>query len=212
MKPRLLHFIYSVLLRNLLRIIPGIHIRNQGALTGLQQCIFVANHNSHFDSIALMSALPHDLLLRTHPVLASDYFRRSGWVRRLTDLLTNAIMVPRNRPQAGETAPDPIQMMLEVLERGDSLIVYPEGTRGRPGKMEHFRTGIGILLRHRPDVPYVPVYLKGVGRLIPRPDSFFTPFDAFILFGEPTFCQAQTVEDIVAEVEDDVLRLRDSSV
>jgi 1-acyl-sn-glycerol-3-phosphate acyltransferase len=207
MKSIVLRLLYSTIIRNFLRVILGVHYTNREILESCDQFIIVANHNSHLDTIALMAALPADKLISTKPVAAGDYFGKTGLKKRLTEFFVNALLIPRSRPKEGDTFADPIAMMIEAIDKRHSLILFPEGTRGEAGKMQKFKKGIGLVIAERPHIPFVPVYLKGMGKLLPKGEAVLVPFDNYVRFGTPVYCQGKTVEEIVAEVEKEIMAL-----
>jgi 1-acyl-sn-glycerol-3-phosphate acyltransferase len=202
MVKKCLHWlIYRLLFRQFLQLIMGVHYRNREVLENTGQCIIVSNHNSHLDTMALLAALPWRHIGRTKPVAAGDYFGKTPLKKYIIEFLVNTLLIPRNRPKEGENTPDPIDLMINELKSGYSLIVFPEGTRGEPGKMQKFKKGIGIIMAQRPDLPIVPVYMQGMGRLLPKGEAILVPFDNVVCFGAPIFCQNMTVEEIVACTE-----------
>lgn len=207
MNKPVLVLLYTLLMRWILRLILGVHYRNKEILSDCNQFILVGNHNSHLDTVALMAALPTHMVVKTRPVAAIDYFGKTGIKRWLTHFFVNALLIPRSRPKEGETGPDPIQMMLDALARGESLILFPEGTRGEAGKLQKFKKGIGLVLAQRPDIPFVPVYFSGIEKLLPKGESVLVPFENYVSFGQPTYCKGLTPEDITARVEAEVLAL-----
>jgi 1-acyl-sn-glycerol-3-phosphate acyltransferase len=207
MKSIVLRLLYSTIIRNFLRVILGVHYTNREILESCDQFIIVANHNSHLDTIALMAALPADKLISTKPVAAGDYFGKTSLKKRLTEFFVNALLIPRSRPKEGDTFADPIAMMIEAIDKRHSLILFPEGTRGEAGKMQKFKKGIGLVIAERPHIPFVPVYLKGMGKLLPKGEAVLVPFDNYVCFGQPVYWDGKTVEEIVAEVEKEIMAL-----
>jgi 1-acyl-sn-glycerol-3-phosphate acyltransferase len=206
-KKLVLQLLYSVSIRQFLKIILGVHYENREVLRQCPQFILAGNHNSHLDTVALMAALPANCILHTQPVAAGDYFGKTGIKRRLSEFFINALLIPRRRPQPGDTFADPIDMMLQALDKGHSLILFPEGTRGEPGKMQKFKKGIGLVLSQRPDIPFIPVYLKGMGKMLPKGEAVLVPFNSFVRFGAPVYCQGLSADEIVARVEQEILAL-----
>ena len=120
-------------------------------------CVVVSNHNSHLDAAVLMTLFPVSRLPRVHPVAAADYFG-TNWIKRTAAMvLMNGIPIER-RPKAGT---DPLAPIAQALEAGDSLVFFPEGSRGEAGVVAPFRPGIGRLVRSSPGVLVVPVFLAG---------------------------------------------------
>ena len=73
----------------------------------------------------------------------------------------NGIAIERNPPKGS----DPLAPIVESLRSGESLVFFPEGSRGEAGVVAPFRTGIGRLARSLPGLLIVPVYLSGPERI-----------------------------------------------
>ncbi len=202
-----LAFLYSLVMRSFLVLIVGVKYRNREVLKKEKQFIIVANHNSHVDTMALLSALPSSRIRHVHPVAAADYFGSNPIRAFITKLLVNTILIPRSRPVDGE-GPDPVQMMFDQLEKGESLILFPEGSRGEPGKLQKFKKGIALLLEKYPHIPFIPVYMSNMGKVLPKGDGVLVPFNSTVIFGEPQLANSCDLESIVAQVEHSVLSLR----
>lgn len=204
MRSAFLFLIYRILMRNFLQVIVGVKYINIEALNKHTQFILVSNHNSHVDAMALMSALSTSQLKKTHPVAAGDYFGKSPMRSFVTRLFTNALLIQRSKTSDGQ---NPIQVMSESLEKGDSLILFPEGSRGEPQKMQQFKKGIGIILQKHPNIAYIPVFMTGMGRILPKGEKLLVPFDSYVVFGEPTYCKFLEVDEIVKEIEQTIVEL-----
>ncbi|MBA2612263.1 MAG: 1-acyl-sn-glycerol-3-phosphate acyltransferase [Bacteroidetes bacterium] len=191
-------------MRNFLRIIVGVKYHKQDLLKKNKQFVIVSNHNSHLDTMALLSALSSTQLVKTHPVAAGDYFGQSPVRAFFTRYFVNAILIPRT-VKKGEQ--NPIRVMSEILKKGHSLILFPEGSRGEPEKMQEFKKGIGLLMKMNPQVHYIPVFMKGMGKVLPRGERLLVPFDAYVCFGEPILCRSTDVEAIVCEIEKSIMDL-----
>jgi 1-acyl-sn-glycerol-3-phosphate acyltransferase len=201
MKRIILPFLYSVCMRTFLRIIVGVHFRNREVLKSRPQYILVANHNSHLDTMALLSSIPLRTLWKSHPVAAGDYFGQSPVRAFITRFFVNAILIPRSRPKPGEHGVDPIELMIEQIDKGHSLILFPEGSRGEAEKFQKFKRGIGILLERRPHVHYIPVFMKGLGKALPKGQKLLVPMNSVVIFGAPRKPAGVTADEIVVEVE-----------
>lgn len=90
------------------------------------QRIYFANHSSHGDFVLLWASLPPALRKLTRPVAGSDYWQKSPVRRYIINRVFNGVLVDRERK---DPSYNPLQPMLEALENGDSLIIFPEGTR-----------------------------------------------------------------------------------
>jgi len=158
-----------LLIRVLLRVLFGFRAP---ARLEHQPCIVIANHNSHIDVMALFSLFPLSRIPKVRCLVAGDYFRRGlkHWVSRY---LFNAIAVER---RARFSRVKPTEPGKQALRAGQSLILFPEGTRGEPGKMADFKAGIGELVLEFPDLPIIVVALRGCEKTLPRNETLVVPF------------------------------------
>lgn len=199
---RIAFFIFVV--HPLLIIFIGLNVFNRHNLPRKEQFILIANHNSHLDTAALLSLFPLSQLKNIRPVAASDYFLKNKFVAWLSTTLLNILPIPR----AGfSKSNNPISMMSEALERGESLILFPEGSRGEPEKMDSFKTGIAHLIKKHPQVPVLPMFLKGMGKSLPRGEALLIPFFCDVVIGKLSYF-AGSKEEIVKALEDSVNELR----
>lgn len=189
--------------RPVLRWAVNARYRRRGSLPE-GPCLVVSNHNSHLDAAVLMHIFPMRRLARVHPVAAADYFGSNWFLRTLALLLMNGIPIER-RPRAGR---DPLEPMAEALRRGESLIFFPEGSRGEAGVVAPFRPGIGRLVRQMPGLLVVPVFLSGPERIWPRGQAIPVPLAVDANVGRPrTYPGDLEARQIAAMVRHDVLAL-----
>lgn len=189
--------------RPMLRWFWGIRYRRRHNLPD-EACIVVANHNSHLDAAILMSAFPLGRLPRVHPVAAADYFGKTAWRRAVAMVWMNALPIERSAP-AGR---DVLSPMIDALAEGDSLIFFPEGSRGEPGVVAPFRPGIGRIVKAVPGVAVVPVFLSGAERSLPRGEAVPVPLGIDVSIGKArSFDPGLDARDIAEEVRKDVLAL-----
>jgi len=209
MRKLVLRFVHCLLSRNILKLVVGVKFDNAKFLLEEKQFIIVANHNSHLDTIALMASIPGAIIHKVRPVAAMDYFGKTKMQARVSNYFINTLLIQRK----GERQPgsDPIQKMLEALDAGYSLILFPEGTRGEPEKMQAFKKGVGHILAQRPGVKYIPVFLKGMGKTMPKGDNVIVPYNSFLRFGKPTALNSTDVSSIMAQIERDILALNNEN-
>lgn len=154
------------------------------------QAVFFANHSSHLDFLTIWAVLPGHLRRRVRPVAAADYWG-SGWKGRAATALFNPYLVERGATARTPSAagPEPprsqIDGMIEVLALGDSLTIFPEGTRGDGHEIAPFHAGIARLARAHPEVPIQPVALTNLGRILPKGGVIPVPLLATVRFLEP---------------------------
>lgn len=189
--------------RPMLRWYWGAHYRRRNNVPE-GPCIVVANHNSHLDAALLMTMFPIRRLPHVHPVAAADYFGKTAWRSAVAMVWMNAMGIERTAPPGR----DVLSPMIEALEAGESLIFFPEGSRGEPGVVAAFRPGIGKIVKSVPGVLVVPVFLSGAERSLPRGESVPLPLGIDVIIGKPrTYSPLLDARDIAEEVRKDVLAL-----
>ncbi len=196
---------YTLLVKPWLRYVIGVSFSNTRVFKGLDQFIIVANHNSHFDTVAIMAALPASKRRNTRAVAASDYFGRSSLSRGMLKFFLNAVLIFRTPHHKGCSS---IKVLDDNLKQGQSLVIFPEGTRGRPGVMENLKKGVAILLKENPTVPFVPVYLDGFGRVLPKDRWMIIPLICKIRFGTPLYPASHDITETLEEVRGAILKLK----
>jgi len=188
---------HLLVLRPLLLFLVGLRVVGREHLPQTDPFILVANHSSHLDAVSLLSLFPLRRLRRLRPVAAADYFGRTAAIAAVTRTLFNILPIARR----GITADtDPRPRMLEALERGESLILFPEGTRGSGQGLGRFKSGVAWLAQHAPEVPIVPARLVNLGRSLPKGELIPVPMFAEIRLGPPRHPSGST-EEILAELE-----------
>ncbi|MDA8259560.1 MAG: lysophospholipid acyltransferase family protein [Betaproteobacteria bacterium] len=172
---------FLLLVRPFLALVLGVNLRHAGRLPQSGPAILAANHNSHLDTLLLMSLYPLARLHRVRPVAAADYFLRNRFVAWFALHIMHILPLSR-RPRPGEK---PLAHIEAALAAGDILILFPEGSRGEPEKRSALKSGIAHLMEDAPTVPVVPIYLHGLGKALPRGDWLPVPFFADAFVGEP---------------------------
>lgn len=165
------------------RFLVGGHARWQGCAPEPRQRIYFANHASHLDTIILWAALPRPLRRATHPVAAFDYWGKGPLRRFVAITVLNAVLVDRAGPGIGRR--DPLAPLQAVLDRGHSLILFPEGTRGNDARPGPFKPGLHRLALDNPAVELVPVYLTNLARAYPKGAILPAPISCVVSFGTP---------------------------
>ena len=150
-----------------------------GCEPSMRQRIYFANHASHMDTIILCGALPGYLRAVTHPVAAADYWG-GGPVQRFVALkVLNAVLVERTGSK------DPLAPLREVLGSGESLIIFPEGTRRAKALPGAFKSGLYHLAKSFPQAELVPVYLTNLARAYTKGAILPAPISSTAHFGAP---------------------------
>lgn len=161
----------------------------------------------------LWSVLPRRLRAKTRPVAAKDYWN-SGLRKRIAVNAFNAVLVERGDKTGGgdrlSAARHTLDMLLDALGQENSLIVFPEGTRGNGLQVRPFKSGIYYLWSKRPDVQFVPVYLSNLNRILPKGEFLPVPVISRVTFGAPLRPDAdETKDSFLAKAHGAVCALRD---
>jgi 1-acyl-sn-glycerol-3-phosphate acyltransferase len=173
--------IMSLFLLGLIRVLTGAQARWYGSPPKAEQRIYFANHQSHADLVMIWAALPLELRSITRPIAAKDYWTSSAFKQWITTSVFNAIYVDRAR--TGDQ--DPLEPLIEALTNGDSIILFPEGTRGNAEEPQAFKAGLYNLAMKFPDVVLVPAWINNVQRVMPKGEVVPVPILCSVTFGAP---------------------------
>lgn len=166
------------LLRPALWLLFGLSVGGREHLPRAGPAIVAANHNSHLDTLFVLAAFPPATVPLVTPVGASDYWERSALLRAVARLV--GLTPLDRRARTG----DPLAPARAALAAGRILLVFPEGTRGRPEEMGALKGGLSKLAREA-GLPVTPVYIQGAGRILPKGTHVPVPFTVSLLVGEP---------------------------
>ena len=205
MQKTVVNIIYQILVKPWLKYVIGVSFANTESLRAHDQVIIVANHNSHFDTVSIMAALPSKIRRKTCAVAAVDYFGKTSLSQMAMSFFFNAILISRTRKE-GE--PSAIEILDNALKNGNSLIIFPEGSRGKPGVVNDFKKGVAILLKENASIPFIPVYLDGFGRVLPKDKILIIPLICKVRFGDPLFASSNNIEKTLEEVKEAILELK----
>jgi 1-acyl-sn-glycerol-3-phosphate acyltransferase len=127
--------------------------------------VFVANHNSHMDTPLLLRALPGRWRRRTAVAAATDYFYDKRHKALSASIAFGTMPLDRSSGAglgAGQTG-----HLDRHIGNGGSLLMFPEGTRSRDGRVGRLRSGAALLAAEH-GVPIVPIHVSGTGEAMPR--------------------------------------------
>jgi 1-acyl-sn-glycerol-3-phosphate acyltransferase len=169
------------------RLVTGAQGHWYGSPPKAEQRIYFANHQSHFDWVLIWAALPHELRAVTRPIAARDYWTGSKLKHWITREVFNAVYVNRARAKdaPGADDEDPLEPLMEALRHGDSLVIFPEGTRGSQVDPARFKAGLYHLAEAFPEVQLIPTWIDNVQRVMPKGEVLPVPILCSVTFGAP---------------------------
>lgn len=185
------------------RVIAGANVRWVDVPRSAGAKVYFANHSSHLDTLVLWAALPRELRERTRPVAARDYWGATGARRWLAESVFRAVLIERKEIRRTS---NPLVQMLAVLERGESLIVFPEGTRGDGQRIGPFKGGLYHLARHRPEADLVPVHIDNLNRILPKGEFLPLPLLSCISFGPALHLEHDEPREVFLRRAEDAVR------
>lgn len=207
MQPTVMQILYKGICHWFLKLIVGVEFTDCRFLKEEEQFIILANHNSHLDTLSLLSSLPGSLLWKVKPVAAEDYFGKNRFQTFLSNYFINTLLIRRKGEKDSEH--DPLKKMLAAIDEGYSLILFPEGTRGKPEQMGNIKSGIARILSQRPQVKYVPVFMTGMGHSLPKGELIILPYKSSIFYGMPTLAKSMDIQDILQQITNDFEVMRE---
>ena len=196
------------LVAGLARLIAGGYVNWRQPPSTTAPRVYFANHSSHLDFILLWSYLPPDLRRRTRPVAARDYWERGVLRRYLAARIFRALLIDRSGPDARGA----VDRMAEGIAAGDSLILFPEGTRGSGNGIAPFKAGLYHLCAARPGLDLVPVSIENLNRILPKGEFVPVPMVSRVIFGKPVrLGDSEPKDDFLARARDAVQALCEDS-
>jgi 1-acyl-sn-glycerol-3-phosphate acyltransferase len=160
--------------------------------------VFMSNHASHVDSLALAVSIPHPL----HWVFKKELSKIPvfGWVL----LSLGQIMVDRRSAAQSRTA---LASAAAALAGNNSVLIYVEGTRSKDGKLQPLKKG-GFHIAIQSGLPIVPVRVSGSHDIIPPGALRIRPGHVVVELFDPIPTAGRTeadVPELMARVRDALL-------
>lgn len=162
-------------------LVTGVSSRGNIAVAVLRRpTVFYANHQSHGDFLMIWAALPAILRHKVRPVAAGDYWLKTPMRRFLALKVFNMVLINR-----GDDPKQALSTMSAALAGGDSLILFPEGTRNCDGDLLPFKSGLFYLYRDHPNVDLLPVWIANIQDVLPKGRYLPVPMLCSVTFGVP---------------------------
>ena len=202
----------SGLLAFIARLISGATARWTAPLDPDRQRVYFANHTSHLDFIIIWSSLPPAMRAKTRPVAGADYWGKGAMRRYLAKKVFNAILIERPSSDSGHAisaAAKSIESIAAGMGGHSSIIVFPEGTRSLTGEILPFKSGLYHLLKLKPELEVVPVYLSNMNRILPKGEVLPVPLIGRVIIGAPiAFDPAEDKQAFLTRARQAMLALR----
>ncbi len=186
---------FLLIVKPFLLLALGMNVRRRDRLPTAGPALIVANHNSHLDALVLMGLLPWRLLFHTRPVASAEYFLSNRWRAWFANHVIGIIPVATS---GGRSRAEILGPVRDALATGDIVIFFPEGTRGAPEQLGKLKTGIVWLAQQLPTTPICPVYLHGLGKVLPKGDWLPVPFFCDAWVSEPLYWRGDQGEFMAA--------------
>ena len=179
------YLFFCGLIKPFVKIIVGVSVHGGEHLPLSGPAILVANHNSHLDTLVLMSLYSSEKIGHIHPMAAADYFCNTPFKRFVFQKLIGIIPLKRN--PFLQMHQDIFTEAKKALNQKEILIIFPEGTRGNNNHLQDFKTGIAHLTQDFPKVPVIPIFIHGTDKSLPKNEGIFVPFITDIYIGKALF-------------------------
>lgn len=172
---------FGLVVKPLVLIVLGLNIRGKNFLPVKGPAVIVANHNSHLDTMVLMSLFPLFKMHKVRPVAAADYFLKSRFMAWFSLKIIGIIPLER----CGQVDKSRVfDQCHAALDNQEILILFPEGSRGEPDKMSALKKGVYHLIKDRDEVSTTPVVMHGLGYALPKGEGLLVPVNVDVIIGE----------------------------
>lgn len=186
---------FLLVVRPLVAVVLGVKIRSEEHLPMDGPAIIAANHNSHLDTLTLMSLWPLVRVHQVRPVAAADYFLSNAKLAWFSLNIMHIIPIDRERK---DKESDPLAEPSKVLSNNEIVLLFPEGSRGEPERLSRFKSGVARLVERNRETPIIPVFMHGLGKALPRGDFLLVPFFVDVVIGEPIYWRGSVAETMQA--------------
>ena len=186
------------------KLLTGVRPIWRGSQPEAKQRIYFANHRSHGDFVLIWSSLPAHLRGLTRPIAGADYWLAGAIRRTIITRVFRGVLIERT----AEKTTNPVEQMGIALQAGDSLIMFPEGTRNLDDGLLPFKSGIYHLAKAHPEVELIPVWIENLGRVMPKGSLIPVPLLCSLTFGAPLCVGSdESKDDFLARARDALLSL-----
>lgn len=202
------YFFFMLFVKPFIHLVLGVNVSGIEYLPKIDKgpSIIIANHNSHIDTLLLMSLFSCSQILKIHPVAAADYFCNTKFKSFVFKTLLGLIPIERKVRKASKG--EIFKNINDALRSGESIIIYPEGTRGEDNTIKSFKSGVAHIAKMNPNVPVVPMFINGPDRILPKGEFLFVPFVADVYASEPIFYDDASTKEFTEKIKSAVELLK----
>ena len=154
--------------------------------------IFAGNHQSFLDGFIVNQAVPNSVLDKTYYFADIKHFKK-GYMKFMGEN-SNIILVDINKNLVNS-----LQMLSKALRNGKNIVIFPEGTRTRDGKINNFKKFFAILSKEL-NIPIVPFVLDGAYEAYPPSSKYPKGGDVKVKFLEKIYPADMSYEEITEKV------------
>ena len=154
--------------------------------------IFAGNHQSFLDGFIVNQAVPNSVLDKTYYFADIKHFRK-GYMKFMGEN-SNIIFVDINKNLINS-----LQMLSKALRSGKNIVIFPEGTRTRDGKINNFKKFFAILSKEL-NIPIVPFVIDGAYEAYPPSSKYPKGGDVKVKFLEKIYPSDMSYEEITEKV------------
>ncbi len=199
--------LFAFIIKPFIYIGLGYNVEGYENLPQKGPAILVANHNSHVDTLLLLSLFPNSYISKVHPAAAADYFCNG----KIKSFIFKTLMgiIPLTRKVTRENKDNIFSGIYETLKNGEIVILYPEGTRGNDDTIQNFKQGIAHIAKDNPNVPIIPIYINGPDKILPKLELILVPFISDIYISEPLYWDNTTTKDFTLKIHDRITQLKE---
>lgn len=168
------------------------------------QRVYFANHVSHADFVLIWTTLPSRLRYQTRPVAGADYWLKTKLKRFIGEQVFRSVLIDRTR---SADSSNPVGVMNEAMRKGDSLLIFPEGTRNTSDeKLLPLKSGLYHLAKANPHVELVPVWINNLHRVLPKGEFIPVPLACTVTYGEAiALTEGETKVSFISRAEQALL-------
>ncbi|MDO8582905.1 MAG: AMP-binding protein [bacterium] len=161
--------------------------------------VFISNHVSYLDQQPIIYSLPESFRYKTATAMREEFFTgktgklslRKKIILIYALVLINGFLIPQKSGFRKS-----LSVMGKLIDRGISILIFPEGERTRDGQMLPFMQGLGLLVKEL-QVPVVPLKILGIENIFPRGAVFPKRGKCTVLIGKPIEFAAELPSEIV---------------